>query len=128
MPHNEPSVRALLGEVINGTTRLVRQELRLAQAETAEKLHHVKMQLIAVMAGLLLAFCALIILLQALVVSLAIVMPAWLAAVAVGLVLVAGAAALISYGQKDLSVEDLKPTRTLRSVRKDKDMVMEKVK
>jgi uncharacterized integral membrane protein len=128
MNHSDPSIRELLGTVVDRTTTLMRQELRLAQAEAAEKLHHAKAQMIAIMAGLLLAFCALLILLQALVVSLALVMPAWLASVVVGLALVGAAVALIKYGQSDLNAADLKPKRTLRSVRKDKDMVMEKVR
>lgn len=128
MQHNEPSIRELLGTVIDGTSRLVRQELRLAQAEATEKLHKAKAQMISVMAGLLLGFCALLILLQALVVSLALVIPAWLASVAVGLVLAVAAVALIKHGQSDLTAEHLKPKHTLRSVKKDKEMVMEKVK
>lgn len=128
MQPSDPTIRELLGTVIDGTTRLVRQELRLAQAEATQKLQHAKMQLIAVMAGLLLGFCALLILLQALVVSLALVMPAWLASVAVGLTLAVGAVALIKYGQSDLDAEHLTPKRTLKSVRKDKDMVMERAK
>lgn len=128
MPSNEPSIRDLLGAVIDSTTKLVRQELRLAQAETAKKLAHAQHRLIAIVAGLLLGFCALLILLQALVVSLALVMPAWLASVAVGLLLVVGAVALIKYGQHDLTADELTPKHTLRSVKKDKDMVMEKVR
>jgi protein-S-isoprenylcysteine O-methyltransferase Ste14 len=128
MQPNDPTIRELLGAVIDGTTTLVRQELRLAQAETAQKLQHAKTQLIAVVAGLLLGFCALLILLQALVVSLALVIPAWLASAAVGLALAVGAVVLIKYGQSDLDAEHLKPKRTLRSVRKDKDMVMERAK
>jgi uncharacterized membrane protein YqjE len=128
MPHNDPSIRELLGDVIDGTTRLVRQELRLAQAEATEKLHKAKVQMISLMAGLLLGFCALLILLQALVVSLALVIPAWLASVAVGLMLAVAAVALIKHGQSDLTAEKMKPKHTLRSVKKDKEMVMEKVK
>jgi hypothetical protein len=128
MQPSDHTIRELLGDVIDGTTTLVRQELRLAQAEAAEKMQHAKTQLIALIAGLLVGFCALLILLQALVVSLALVMPAWLASVAVGLVLVVGAVALIKYGQSDLDAAHLKPKRTLRSVRKDKAMVMERAK
>lgn len=128
MPPNDPSIRELLGTVIDSTTNLVRQELRLAQAETVQKLTHAQHRLIAIVAGLLLGFCALLILLQAVVVSLALVMPAWLASVIVGAILMVGAVALIKYGQHDLSADDLTPKRTLRSVQKDKDMVMEKVR
>jgi hypothetical protein len=128
MHHNsDPSIRDLLGTVIDSTARLVRQELRLAQAETAQKLAHAQHRLLAIIAGLLLGFCALLILLQALVVSLALVMPAWLASVAVGLALVVGAVALIKYGQSELHADDLAPKRTFRQVQKDKAMVMEKV-
>lgn len=128
MPHNDPTIRELLGDVIDSTTKLIRQELRLAQAETSQKLAHAQHRLIAIVAGLLLGFCALLILLQAVVVSLALVMPAWLASVSVGAILMIGAIVLIKYGQHDLSAEDFAPKRTLRSVQKDKDMVMEKVR
>jgi hypothetical protein len=128
MKPSDPTIRELLGAVIDGTTTLVRQELRLAQAETAQKLHHAKMQLIAIIAGLLLGFCALLILLQALVVSLALTMPAWLASVIVGGALAIGAVVLVKYGQSDLDAEHLKPKRAIRSVQKDKDMVMEKAR
>ena len=50
------------------------------------------------------------------------------ASVAVGLLLAVAAVALIKHGQADLNTEHLKPKHTMRSVKKDKDMVMEKVK
>jgi hypothetical protein len=117
--------RGLIGDVIEDATTLVRQELRLAQTEAVEKLAEAQNRMIVLIAGLLLGFCALLILLQAVVAALATVMAPWLASVIVGLVLVIAAVALIKYGQGDAA--DLKPRRTIRSLKKDKDMVAENV-
>jgi hypothetical protein len=117
--------RGLIGDVIEDATTLVRQELRLAQTEAVEKLAEAQNRMIVLIAGLLLGFCALLILLQAVVAALATVMAPWLASVIVGLVLVIAAVALIKYGQGDAT--DLKPRRTIRSLKKDKDMVAENV-
>ncbi|GAB4371208.1 MAG: hypothetical protein Kow00114_31950 [Kiloniellaceae bacterium] len=98
---------------------MVRQELRLAQAEASEKFKQAQNGVYAVITGLLVAFCALLILLQAVVIALSNVMPAWLAAVAVGLVLAAVAFALIRQGRNSLKARNLIPQRTLRAPRSE---------
>ena len=112
---------ASLGELLSGLVhdlgQLVRQELRLAQAEVGEKLTQAQNGIYAVTTGLLVAFCALLILLQAVVIALSNVMPAWLAAVVVGLVLAVVALLLIRQGRKNLRARNLIPQRTLRTVR-----------
>lgn len=127
MTPNDHTIRSLLGDLIDSTTRLVRQELRLAQAEATQKLQKAQTRLVTIIAGLLLGFCALLILLQAIVAALATVMPAWLASVLVGSALAIAATIVIKQGQAHLNAEELVPNRTIRSVKKDKDMVMEKV-
>lgn len=57
--------------------------------------------------------------------GLATVMPAWLASVITGVVLVAVALVLIKKNQAELQATALKPRRSLRSIKKDKEVVME---
>ena len=130
MQAEETSIRVLLGELIDRTATLIRQELRLAQAEGSEKVSQASRGAIAILAGLLVASAALLILLQALVIALAefTTLPASVAALIVGLVVAAIAFVLIRTGQSSLSPSNLTPERTLRTLREDKDMVMEKAR
>ncbi len=113
----DPSLGALLSGLIQDLGQLMRQELRLAQAEASEKFKQAQNGVYAVVTGLLVAFCALLILLQALVIALSGVMPAWLAAVTVGLALAAVAFLLIAQGRRNLKARNLIPERTLRAAR-----------
>jgi uncharacterized membrane protein YqjE len=107
---------------------LVRQELRLAQAEGSEKMSKAMTGLIAIIAGLLVAICALLVLLQALVIALSNYMPAWVASLVVGVGVALIAFIMIWQGQRSLSAEHLAPERTIRSLRRDSRMVMEKAR
>jgi uncharacterized membrane protein YqjE len=120
------SIGALLANLANGLSTLVRQELRLAQAEASEKMSNATTGLIAIVAGLLVATCALLILLQALVIALADHMPASVASLIVGIVIAVIAFVMIWQGQRSLSAERLAPKRTMRSLRQDSRLVMEK--
>ena len=127
MPSNDPSLRALLRDLITEVTELVRQEFRLAQVETSERLSQTQHAFIAIAAGLLLAFCALLIVLQALVVALAEVMPPWAASLAVGGAVAVIAFVLVRRGQHRMSPSHLVPERTIDSMRRDRDLVLERV-
>lgn len=118
----------LLADLLNGVTTLVRQELRLAQAEGSEKLTSAAIGVAAILAGLLIANCALLILLQALVIALADYMPDWLAALVVGGVVAIVAFVAIWQGKRQLSADKLAPRRTIRTVRDSTEMVMEKAR
>lgn len=130
MPAEDASVRSLLTELINEVSTLVRQELRLAQAEGSEKVSAATNGAIAVAAGLLVATCALLILLQALVIALAefTMLPASAAALIVGAIVAIVAFVLIRAGQRNLSAGKLTPERTVRSLREDKELVLEKAR
>ena len=123
----DQSFTSLLKELIGEVGRLIRQELQLAQAETSEKVSQAQNGAIAVVIGLLLAFCALLILLQAVVVALAAEMPPWLASVIVGVVVAVLGLTFIMVGKRKLRPSSLMPDRTLDAMRKDRDMVVRKV-
>lgn len=125
---DDRSIGTLFADLLNGFSTLMRQELRLAQAEGSEKLTRAAVSLIAIVGGLLVAICALLILLQAVVIALAHYVPPAVASLIVGGVVAVIAFLMIWQGQRNLSAEKLAPTRTMRSLREDKEMVMEKAR
>ena len=115
------TVRAL---VQDGST-LVRQEIQLAKAEMSEKMEEATHGILAIVAGAIFALVALFILAQALTVALANFMPPSLAALIVGIVLAICAWFAISSGTSRLSADNLRPDRTIRSVRESAETVQE---
>jgi uncharacterized membrane protein YqjE len=122
------SVGALLRDLANDVTSLIRQELVLARTETQEKLHQTITAVVAIIAGALVAFAALIVLLDALVYGLTEAgLQRWLAALIVGGVVAIVGFILVRKGQNDLSASRLAPDRTAANVRKDINLVKEQV-
>jgi xanthine/uracil permease len=100
----------------------------LARTETQDKLHQTIAAVVAMIAGALVAFAALIILLDALVYGLTEAgLQRWLAALIVGGVVAIIGFILVRKGQNDLSASRLAPDRTAANVRKDINLVKEQV-
>jgi nitrate/nitrite transporter NarK len=120
------STGQLIGELPELVTRLVRDEVRLAQAEVKGKAKK-----LGIGAGLfggagLVALLALNALITAGILGLANVLPGYLAAIVVAVVLLVVAGVLALLGKKD--VQDAKPplpTETLESVKTDVATVKE---
>lgn len=130
MAVQEKPIRTLMGELIEGVNRLVRQEIRLAQVESSEKLREVLTGIAGIAAGLLIALVALLVLVQAMIVALAehtALTPA-LAALIVGIVLAVIAFLLVYMGQKNLQASNLALPRTVSALQDDKDLVMERTR
>ncbi len=128
MHTNDQSLRSLTSELIGDISRLIRQELRLAQTEAGEKASQLQTGVISIAAGMLLALAALLILLQALVLGLANVMSVLMASVIVGVVVAVIALILVWAGAAKLKGTSLMPERTMRAVQSDKDMILEKAR
>ncbi len=128
MAERDETTRSLLSDLIASVQTLIRQELRLAQAEGSEKIDQVTAGAVGIVAGMLVAFAALLVLLQALVVALAHYMDAGWASLIVGVAVAIIGFALIKYGQSNLSSTNLVPERTMKSVRADADLAMDKVR
>lgn len=122
------SLRVLVADLINHVDQLVRQEIRLAQAEGSEKIAEASRGALSIAAGLLIALVALIVLVQALVVALATYMPPALAALAVGVVLALIAIGLVWHGQNQLSLRNLTLPKTRASLQADSEVIMEVTK
>lgn len=118
------TLHGLLGDAM----MLMRQELALAKAEVAEKVGQAQSGLVSLLTGLLIATCALFVLVQAVIVALSKVLPPWLATTSVGVVLAAIAFVAIRHAEQTLSPRNLKPRRTLDSMSEQVDRVKETLK
>src|SRR3546814_18475704 len=123
----DQSFKSLLSDLIGDVGQLIRQELRLAQAEASQKVSRARHGATSIVVGAMLGFGALLILLQALVVALAEVVEPWLAAGIVGLGPAILALILINSGQSRLPPSHLHPDRTARPVRHASDLLTGRV-
>jgi hypothetical protein len=111
------SVPVLLRSLVDEVSQLLRSEMQLARAETRENLSRAGDGVMKMVAGGLLGFAALIVLLQALVIALSNLMPPGWAALLVGLVVAVIGYAMLRSGQNALRTESLMPTRTIDAAR-----------
>jgi hypothetical protein len=124
---------ASLGDLVKAMSadlsRLVRDEMQLAQVELSAKAKTAGVGIGAFGGAGVLAFYGVAVLIAAAVLGLALVLPAWLAALIVGVLVlaIAGVAALI--GKKKVSeAAPAVPERTVASVKEDVAEIKESIK
>ena len=127
-PKTERSIAALLSDLASESALLIRQELALLKAELHEKFSRVGQGASALTAGGLIAFSGWLVLLAAAVLGLATVLPGWLAALIVALVVLAIAGALVFIGKSRFDADSLMPRRTMRSLREDEEWLRERLR
>jgi hypothetical protein len=126
---SDQSTADLVKQAADQISRLVRDELRLAQAELTRKGKQAGVGVGMFGAAGIVALYGVTGLLAALVIGLAVVMPAWLAALLVGVVLLAVAGVLAMVGRN--RVRDATPPvpeEAARSVKADVEAVTDAVK
>lgn len=122
-PNRDRTLPDLIGQLTGDLASLVRKESQLVRAEFSEKLNQAGRGVGEVLAGALLMMCALLVLLQALVIALAKVMdPVW-ASLLVGVGVAAVGFLLLRGGMKALSPDGLKPDRSARQIKKDVELM-----
>ncbi|HMD64463.1 MAG TPA: phage holin family protein [Stellaceae bacterium] len=126
-PQSTRPVAALLSDFASETGQLVQQELALFKAEMREKLGRFGQGAGALAAGGLIAFSGWLALLAAAILGLNYVVAPWLAALIVGLVVVAVGAGLLFYGKSRLGADALVPRRTLNSLREDEAWIRDQL-
>jgi len=100
---DEPTLGALVHDLSQQVPELIRSELRLAQAEVAEKGKRAGIGIGMFSVAGLLAFFGVAGLLTTAILALDLVMPAWLAALIVAVVLLAVAGVVALLGKKQVS-------------------------
>lgn len=126
---SETSLRDLVRQMSEDSSRLIRSEIRLAQAEMSAKAKDVGIGIGGFSVAGLLAFFGIGVLLAAAVLGLATVLPAWLGAVIVGVVLllIAGIAAMFAR-RKVAQAAPPMPERTVQTVKQDVQEIKERAK
>lgn len=134
---HDHSLSALIRELRDETTTLLRQEVALAKAEMSEKTSRLTRNFIYIALGGVIAYAALVVLLIAvrdlLMVALvnagfALGTALWLAPLIVGVVVGIIGWAMIAKGKKALSQEGLAPEKTMESLREDKEWIQHRAK
>ena len=116
----EPTLGQLATQLSEQTSRLVRDEMRLAQAELKQKGKHAGIGIGMFSGAGLLAFFGAATLIATAVLALALVLPPWAAALIVAVVLFVLAAVLGLVGKKEVeAATPAKPERTAASVQRD---------
>lgn len=125
---NPHALHNLLARALRDAGELARKELALFKAEMTANLRTLAMGLAMLMGAAVLAILSLIWLTQALVEWLAVVLDSEaLAALIVGGVLLLGAVGLGLYGRSVMSASTLAPDRSLRSLRRDSEVLSQSV-
>jgi hypothetical protein len=125
-PGTEQPLKEVLVELWENTEKLVRQEIQLARTELDVKTRKLKTEIVAaaIAGGLLL--CGVLSLVAAIILLLALAIPAWAAALVVGVVAVGGGYALLQ--AKKPNPSELIPERTLQNLERDVQTFRESTK
>jgi uncharacterized membrane protein YqjE len=118
------SVVTLLRRLTHELSTLLRQEIRLATVEISGALKRAVAGALATASGGAVLFAGLLVLLAAAVLGLATVLPAWASALIVGVVVSVIGLILVLSVAKQLNPSALEPERSVRSLAKDKDVLM----
>jgi|SRR5688572_5274734 len=117
----------LFSDLVTETTTLVRNEVALAKVEITHKATKVGRNIGSLVVGGAIAYAALLAIGAAVILLLARVMPAWIAAGVVGLIVAGVAWLMISKAITELQQMDLKPQETVESLKEDAQWIKDQI-
>lgn len=113
----EKTIGQLFTELTQELRTLFRQELELFSVEMKDKVTTAVKDAAAIGVGAILVYSGFLVLLAAMVLGLATVLPAWGAALIVAAVFLVAGGALVLMGGKDLKKMEVKPEQTTESLK-----------
>jgi len=125
---DERSLGDLFAELARETSALVRQEVALAKTEMTQKATQVGRDVGIIGVGGAIAYAGFLALVAALILGLGQLMPLWLSALIVGLVVAGIGYVLVQRGLTALKREDLTPRQTIESLKEDTQWAKEQVR
>ncbi len=117
----------LFSDLVHETTTLVRNEVALARVEMTQKATKVGRNVGSLVVGGAIGYAGMLAIFAAVILLLDRVMPAWLAALIVGVVVAVVSWVLISKALTALRSMDLKPQETVESLKEDAQWIREQV-
>lgn len=121
------SLGELFGELTRDISALARQEIQLAKVEMTDKATEVGKNVGFLAVGGAIAYAGFLAILAAIVIILAAVMPWWLSALVVGLVVAGVGAFLIQRGRQNLTNIDPMPRQTVETLKEDREWAKEQM-
>ena len=122
------SLGELFAELAQETTTLVRHEVNLAKVEMTEKASRAGKHVGFLAAGGAVAYAGLLAILAGVIFLLNAVMPLWLAALLVGLVVAVVGYLLVRRGLDALKREDFAPRQTMETLKEDQRWAKDQTK
>jgi len=117
--NDQRSLGDLFSELATETGTLIRQEVTLAQAEITHKATKAGKNIAFLAVGGAVSYVGVLAITAAIILLLALVMPAWLSALIVGLVIAAGGYFLIASALNELRKTDPVPRETVQTIKED---------
>jgi hypothetical protein len=117
----------LFSDLVNETTTLVRNEVALAKVELTQKATKLGTNIGSLVVGGAIAYAAVLAICAAVILLLDRVMPAWAAALIVGVAVGAVAWLLIGKAIATLRNMDLKPEETVESIKEDAQWIKDQI-
>jgi len=119
MVKEEKSLGDLFSELATETSNLVRQEVALAQTELSQKATRVGKNVGFLAVGGFVAYAAMLAVLAGIIMLIGLVIPVWLSAIIVGLIVGAVSYFLISSALTELRKTDPVPRDTVETIKED---------
>lgn len=125
---DDRSIGELITRLSRETVTLVRKEVQLAKAEMSQKASRAGKNVGFLVVGGVVAYTGLLALVAAVILLLGLVMPYWLSAAIVGLVIAAIGAFLVVKGLNTLRQEDPTPRETVETLQEDKEWLRDQTR
>ncbi len=125
---NDRSIGELITRLSRETVTLVRKEIQLAKAEMSQKASRAGKNVGFLVIGGVVAYTGLLALVAAVILVLGLVIPYWLSAAIVGLVIAAVGAILVVKGANTLRQEDPTPQETVETLQEDKEWLRDQTR
>jgi VIT1/CCC1 family predicted Fe2+/Mn2+ transporter len=123
----ERPLSELFSDLVTETSNLVRNEVALARVELTDKASKIGKNIGSLVIGGAVAYAGVLAIGAAVIMLLSRVMPNWLAALIVGLIVVGVAWLMISKAITALQRVELKPEQTVESVKEDAQWIKDQI-
>jgi len=125
---DERSLGELFGDLARDTATLVSQEVTLAKTEMTAKATRVGKDIGFLAVGGMIAYAGLLAIIAGVILLLDAIVPLWVSALIVGLVVAGIGYVLVQRGLTALKREDLTPRQTIESLKEDTQWAKEQVR
>ena len=125
---DDRSLGELFSELAQDTSTLVRKEVQLAKTEMSQKASRVSKDVGFLAVGGAVAYAGLLAVLAGVIVLLGQVIPMWLSALLVGLVVAGVGYFLVRRGLDALKREDLAPRQTIETLKEDQQWAKDQMR